>query len=120
MDYNKRPDNNENDLVEFLREQGFSVERLYYVGRGVPDLVVGGPMPCPHCGEAFWQERLIEIKQEGRKLRPNQEKWWRRWNGGQATIARDRKDISAIVGLYRATNVRRADEGRRKETESQV
>lgn len=98
MDYRKRTDQNEADIVAYARALGFSVERLYYVGRGVPDLLVGGNMPCPHCHQLFWQERLIEVKQPGKPLRENQRKWWEGWNH-EPRIAHTPEDFDAIVGL---------------------
>jgi len=105
MDYNKRKDNNEDDIVVHARSLGLSVERLYYVGRGVPDLLVGGAMPCPHCGHLFWQELLIEVKQGQRQLRPNQERWWKGW-GHEPRIAHNQQEFDRFVGRYGSAALR--------------
>lgn len=54
----KRTDQNQAPLVRELRDLGFSVADLHLVGRGVPDLAVGG------LNRRTWQREthLVEVK----------------------------------------------------------
>lgn len=57
-----RIDGNQIEIVKSLREEGLSVALTHVVGYGFPDIVVGGPMPCSHCGQPILQNLLVEIK----------------------------------------------------------
>lgn len=68
-----RRDANEAMIVEYLRLWGYDVYRLEDSDHaGLPDLLVLGPMACPHCHHMSDQARLIEIKTASGKLRPEQ------------------------------------------------
>lgn len=101
-----KKDGNQDELVAILKAYGFSVEkRLARLGEGVPDLLVGGDAPCPHCGMPFPQNFIIEVKQPGHNLRENQEKWHDHWKG-QKAVARTQADIERIIGRGGPTIVR--------------
>jgi hypothetical protein len=103
--YDKKVDANQPLLVEILRAYGLSVEtKLSRVGQGVPDLLAGGQMPCPHCGKYFAQNKLIEVKNALGKLDDTQEKWHGKWQG-QKDIARNQNDLERIIGRTRTTAV---------------
>jgi hypothetical protein len=96
--YDKKVDANQPLLVEILRAYGLSVEtKLSRVGQGVPDLLVGGQMPCPHCGQWYAQNKLIEVKTALGKLDERQEEWHGKWQG-QKDIARNQNDLERIIG----------------------
>ena len=101
----KTRDSNEQELVDILRVYGFSVELLFRVGGGVPDLLVGGEMPCPQCGHHFKQNKLVEVKTADGKLDERQEIWHGKWQG-QVDIAREQEDCERIIGREPKTVIR--------------
>lgn len=101
----KKRDGNENEIVDLLRAYGYSVELLFRVGGGVPDLLVGGEMPCPYCGHHFKQNKLVEVKTADGKLDERQEKWHGEWKG-QVDIARQQEDCERIIGREPKTVIR--------------
>ena len=109
--YAKKSDSNQAAIVEVLRAAGLTVESLHRVGGGVPDLLVGGNMPCPHCGYFFPQNRLIEIKKLKGVLNATQIGWHSRWNG-QAGVARTPETALFIAG--------RGDDGSRATPETDI
>lgn len=95
----KRVDANQAGLVELLRWYGLSVEtELFRVGRGVPDLLVGGELPCPHCGRSFRQNLLLEVKTPLGKLDEAQRKWHASWRG-QVEVVTNQADCERLIGL---------------------
>jgi len=84
-------DLNQNEIIEHLiAGAALSTESLAAVGKDVPDLLVGGLMPCPHCGELFRQNKLLEIKsiRDGRlsSLTDGQKRWHKDWMGQVETV----------------------------------
>lgn len=77
----KRVDGNQPEIVEWLRDEGFTVESLHKVGRGVPDLLIGDVL-----------NFLIEIKSKGGHMRKNQIDWHDKWKGHSA-VARNKKEV---------------------------
>lgn len=73
-------------IVKALEAVGASVEHLG--GKGVPDLLVG------YNGVNY----LMEVKERGKTLNENQERWHGRWKG-QATVVRTVGDALRIVGV---------------------
>jgi len=66
-----RADDNQQEIVDALRDIGASVLVLSQVGGGCPDLLVG------FCG----REYLMEVKAPKGKLRPGQKKFIDTWKG---------------------------------------
>jgi hypothetical protein len=95
-----RTDNNQAEIESALRDAFMSTVSLAPIGAGVPDLLCGAPMPCPYCQKKFKQNRLIEIKGESGKLRPEQEEFHRIW-GGQIAVARTIDEALRICGVVR-------------------
>jgi hypothetical protein len=69
--YARRKDNNQNEIVELIRWNGYSVLDLSGAGNGVPDLLISN-------AANMW---LAEIKNKYGKLTPVQEKFHRNWGG---------------------------------------
>jgi len=97
----KRTDANQKAIVSALRKAGYSVQSIHTVGQGAPDVIVGGPIPCPHCGAAFPQNRLIEIKNNSlppsrRYLTPDEQAWHKNWRG-QVHIVESADDALSII-----------------------
>lgn len=94
----RKVDANQAEIVEGLRACGWFVEVLSDVGRGVPDLLVGG--------RGIWC--LVEIKSPGGRLTPDQASWAVRSslrNTGPLLIAYSLQ--SALAGLADAARARR-------------
>lgn len=64
-------DNNHPEIVEALRSARCGVQSLAALGKGVPDLLV-----CRH-GRLC----LLEVKQPGEKLTPDENAWHDLWRG---------------------------------------
>ncbi len=64
-------DGNQAEIVNGLRACGLTVESLASVGRGCPDILVGG----------HGVNLLFEIKMRGLRLNPKQATWHSSWRG---------------------------------------
>lgn len=81
-----RVDSNQKEIVNALRDAGFSVQHLHSVGAGCPDILVGiGGINI-----------LIEIKEGDGKLTPAQVIWHSSWQG-QVSIAKNKEEAIEIV-----------------------
>jgi hypothetical protein len=97
--YAKRADINQAEIVQALRQAGRSVQPIYRLGAGVPDLLCGGPMPCPHCGGHFPQNKLLEVKRvRFGALTPDEATWHQNWRG-QVEVARTIDEALKIAGV---------------------
>jgi hypothetical protein len=106
--YDAKTDKNHTDLVSSIRDiPNYSVSDLSGAGGGVPDLLLGGDMPCPCCGFKFKQNKLAEIKRElvkGKvfasqsKLNPLQVEWHDTWLG-QVAVVRTLDDVLEVMGI---------------------
>jgi hypothetical protein len=77
-----RTDANQKQIVEALRKLGYSVEVTSQVGKGFPDIIVGGI----HKATGKRANWLLEIKDGSqppskRKLTPDEVLWHERWRG---------------------------------------
>ncbi len=88
MGYNKKVDANQADLVKYIRSLGASVQHLYAVGGGVPDIIIG------YNGKNY----LAEVKTLKGKLNPLQVMWFEAW-GGQCQVIRTKEDINELLGV---------------------
>ncbi|MEL6646642.1 MAG: VRR-NUC domain-containing protein [Pseudomonadota bacterium] len=79
-------DNNQGDIIRWFRGLGATVHPCQRVGEGFPDLVVG------YRGVNL----LVEVKQEGHKLRPNQKDWHEGWKG-QCCVVRSLEDVTGLL-----------------------
>jgi Holliday junction resolvase len=79
-------DNNQKQIVEYLRACGFSVTLLHAVGNGCPDLLAG----------KHGVNYLIEVKAVKGKLTPLQIEWHGNWRG-DVMIVRSVDDLDDIV-----------------------
>lgn len=72
MSRNKRVDKNQKEIVEFLRNLGFSVEYTYQIGKGFPDFIIGfnGVFTIP-----------VELKSKGGKLTDDEKNFHGRYKG---------------------------------------
>ncbi len=89
-------DGNQTEIVRRLRELGYSVWSTAALGRGFPDLIVGGEVK----GER--RNFLFELKDEcqplsKRKLTLAEEKFFDEW-GGQVAVAENATDILLYFG----------------------
>lgn len=80
-----RKDGNEPVIVDALLAVGASVESIG--GKGIPDLLVG------YDGKTF----LLEVKQRGKTLNGDQEKFHRDWKG-QVSVVRTVGDALEAIG----------------------
>lgn len=77
-------DDNQNLIVDLLRDSGCQVLSLAPMGRGCADLLVGKEYRrCPTCGET-WRLKLLEVKDGSkppskRKLTPHQVLFHQNW-----------------------------------------
>ncbi|HMN10754.1 MAG TPA: hypothetical protein PKD55_00350 [Bellilinea sp.] len=75
--YRRRTDKNQKVLVDILREVGFTISLTHTLGRGFPDLVVGGMR------RDIWEPIivLVEVKSEDGTLTPEEEEFFSQWAG---------------------------------------
>ncbi len=90
---NKKVDQNQQQIIDALRQAGASVQVLSEFGRGVPDLLVG---ITTHKGRVL--NVLIEVKNpEGRcDLTPAEKRWIEAWKG-QIAICRCPAEALAVL-----------------------
>lgn len=82
-----RVDANQKQMVEELRSAGFTVRHTHMIGEGFPDLVVGR-----------WDVNLlVEVKQEGEKLTPDERVFFETWKGA-AIVATSAEQVIAEFG----------------------
>ena len=93
-------DANEPSIIAALEAAGATVSQIA-TGKGVPDLLVGADMPCPHCGFMFPQNKLEEVKTEHGKLNAKQRKFFR-LHKGQADVVRTPQEALAVIGVLHA------------------
>lgn len=86
MRYASRVDNNHKEIVEALRLAGASVVNLHFVGKSIPDILVG------YMGVNY----LMEIKGEKGQLSAGQLKWHREWPGG-VDVVRSAKEAVELI-----------------------
>ena len=89
MRYNCKIDDNQRAIIKVLQACGASVQSLSAVRKGCPDLLVG----------IRGQNILLEIKQEGAKLTPDEGRFHASWKG-QAAICRSPEDAIMLLGKY--------------------
>lgn len=87
--YAAKVDQNQQLIVETLRQIGASVEPLHAVGRGVPDLLVG------------FRDRtyLLEVKTDQGELNADQRAWHGRWRGQVAIVRSADEALNAIGAI---------------------
>lgn len=83
----KRVDSNQREIVEALRAAGCTVEHLFTIGHGCPDILAGKN------GINF----LFEIKSERGTLTGDEEEWHWLW-AGQVCIVRTVEEALRAVG----------------------
>lgn len=93
--YAKKIDANQPEIVKALRLAGCTVEHLFAVGKGCPDLL------CAIDGQVF----LVEVKDgakvpSAQKLTPDQVVWHADWKA-QVHIVNSVAAALAVVDLYR-------------------
>jgi len=88
----KRTDANQQEVMDYLRKEGFTVWDTHELGGGFPDIVVG-------CEDG---NVLVEIKQPGGKLNEKEQNFFDTWKGYK-TIAYSGEDayckIRMILGI---------------------
>jgi hypothetical protein len=90
----KKTDANQIEIIQALRDAGYTVEPLHMVGVGVPDILVGGVDRV--AGEPrTW---LMEIKTDKGKLTKHQIAWRQTWRG-QYAVVRTVGEAMAVVGV---------------------
>ncbi len=71
MNYRRKVDLNQKEIVQGLRALGYSVGHTYIVGKGFPDLAVA----------KFGFTILVEVKQPGEKLNADEKEFAKLWHG---------------------------------------
>lgn len=89
-----RKDNNQNELVEQMRDLGFHVAITHQLGGGFPDIVVGG----------YGLNFMFEIKDPDqppskRRLTPDEELFHTVWYG-QVDVVETIDDVLAVINDY--------------------
>ena len=78
MTYKKQSDNNQQDIMDYLRARGVSVVSIHRLGGGIPDLLAG------------YRNRtyLFEVKNSeySCKLTPKEEEFANNWKGQYAVV----------------------------------
>lgn len=87
---NAKRDSNEAEIIKALRERGCVVEQLN--GKGVPDLLVG----------IAEQTFLLEVKEPGKSLNEDQQKWHAKWRGKRPHVVRSIGEALYVCGLLDA------------------
>ena len=82
-----RADDNQQEIVDTLRDIGVSVLVLSQVGGGAPDLLVG----------FRGKEYLMEVKASKGKLRPGQKKFFDTWRGSKIFIVRSADEALELL-----------------------
>jgi len=72
----KRVDENQQEIIDTLKEAGYSVHNTHDLGGGFPDIVVG-------CDKG---NVLAEIKMPGKGLNEKETKWFMSWKGPKVVI----------------------------------
>lgn len=87
-------DANHATIVNALRLIGYTVQSLAAVGKGCPDLLVGGKSRST--GRPF--NALFEIKDGNEKLTEHQVKWHSEWRG-QVCVVRSIDEAFAVMEM---------------------
>jgi hypothetical protein len=95
-------DASQTEIVEGLKDAGLTILSTASLGRGAPDVVAGGSLPCPHCGARFKQNVMLEIKDGAkfpsqRKLTEAEETFHETWKG-QVAIVNDLDEALHAIG----------------------
>lgn len=89
-----RQDANATEIANAFRGLGCSVEFLSPARRGgLPDLL---------CGYGRYITFLVEVKQPGQNLNPDQVRWHAEWEGVSPFVVRTLEDVGAIVRAIEA------------------
>jgi len=90
MNYNKRVDKNQQEIVAEFRRLGFSVYITSHVGAGFPDLMAGKN------GKTI----LIEIKSsESAKWTTSQLEFMSKWQGGTVMRVNNILDVQKLANM---------------------
>ena len=92
MNYNKRVDKNQQEIVAEFRRLGFSVYITSHVGAGFPDLMTGKN------GKTI----LVEIKSsESAKWTESQLEFMSRWQGGTVMRVNNIEDVQKLSNMVK-------------------
>ena len=86
MHHTRRTDANQQEIMNALREVGYSVLDLHEVGKGCPDILVG----------THGLNILVEIKIPGAKLNDLEKKFFDSWNGPACVVNSVEEAITTI------------------------
>lgn len=90
-----RVDANQKEIVKALRDNGCTVQHLHSIGKGCPDLLVG----YSHNGKPY--NLLMEVKDKGGKLTPEQIIWHAGWRGQVAVVTTPEEAIKAVLEYFK-------------------
>lgn len=91
-------DLNQGEIESALHDAFMTTVSLAPIGSGVPDLLVGGVMPCGHCGKKVHQNKLLEVKSDKGKLTSEQERFHQWWLG-QIVVVRSIDEALKVCGI---------------------
>lgn len=89
MHHTRRTDANQQEIMNALREAGYSVLDLHEVGRGCPDILVG----------THGINILVEIKIPGAKLNDLEKKFFETWGGPVCVVNSAEEAVSSIYKI---------------------
>lgn len=93
--YAHRTDDNQDTIVQALRQAGYTVQLLSAVGQGVPDLAVGG-VDRATGRPANW---FLEVKDEDGDLNKRQKNWIASWRGSVAVVRTIDEALRAVGAI---------------------
>lgn len=92
-----RTDANQASIMSALTD-AYMTAVFIPIGCGVPDLLVGGSMPCPNCERKVRQNKLLEVKTATGKLTRDQQIFHRTW-AGRIEVVRTVDEALKAVGI---------------------
>lgn len=97
MTYARKKDIGHNAIGDHLRKLGWSVLDLWRAGCGIPDLLVGRTI-----NGRSWA-CLVEVKQPGKKLTPDEQAVRDRWEAGYIVATSPEDAEAQLKALHDAT-----------------
>ena len=89
MRWAARQDGNHTEIVQALQMVGVTVQELKRQGEGCPDLLTGFK----------GINRLLEVKEPGKKLSKKQVKWCSLWDGLQPFVVTSIEEAFTVHGI---------------------
>lgn len=104
--YRCKVDDNQPEIVKFIRSMGATVQHLHTIGKGCPDIAIG------YAGLTM----LAELKDgskpvSAQKLTADEQKWHDDWKGGVYLIRNVKDAANAVSTLRKWGDILRSNNG---------